>query len=57
MCFIFYNYFIKNGQTYYVSCITSPNENDQTSIGFVTINLKDKSKDIEANINFNNNYN
>lgn len=35
-----YNYFIKNGQTYYVSCITSPNENDQTSIGFVTINLK-----------------
>ena len=37
-----YNYFIKNGQTYYVSCITSPNENDQTSIGFVTINLKTK---------------
>ncbi len=35
-----YNYFIKEGQTYYVSCITSPNENDQTSIGFVTINLK-----------------
>ena len=35
-----YNYFIKNGQTYYVSCITSPNESDQTSIGFVTINLK-----------------
>ena len=35
-----YNYFIKNGQTYYVSCVTSPNENDQTSIGFVTINLK-----------------
>lgn len=35
-----YNYFIKDGQTYYVSCITSPNENDQTSIGFVTINLK-----------------
>ena len=37
-----YNYFIKNGHTYYVSCITSPNENDQTSIGFVTINLKTK---------------
>lgn len=37
-----YNYFIKNGQTYYVSCITSPNEADQTSIGFVTINLKTK---------------
>ena len=37
-----YNYFIKDGQTYYVSCVTSPNENDQTSIGFVTINLKTK---------------
>lgn len=37
-----YNYFIKDGQTYYVSCITSPNENDQTSIGFVTVNLKTK---------------
>lgn len=37
-----YNYFIKDGQTYYVSCITSPNEADQTSIGFVTINLKTK---------------
>lgn len=37
-----YNYFIKGGQTYYVSCITSPNESDQTSIGFVTINLKTK---------------
>ena len=37
-----YNYFIKDGNTYYVSCITSPNENDQTSIGFVTINLKTK---------------
>lgn len=35
-----YNYFIKGGNTYYVSCITSPNEGDQTSIGFVTINLK-----------------
>ncbi len=35
-----YNYFIKGGNTYYVSCITSPNECDQTSIGFVTINLK-----------------
>ncbi|MFA6829640.1 MAG: hypothetical protein WCR67_02915 [Bacilli bacterium] len=35
-----YNYFIKNGHTYYVSCITSPNENDQTSIGFLTIDLK-----------------
>ena len=37
-----YNYFIKDGKTYYVSCITSPNENDQTSIGFVTINLKNR---------------
>ena len=37
-----YNYFIKNGQTHYVSCITSPNEADQTSIGFLTINLKTK---------------
>lgn len=37
-----YNYYIKNGHTYYVSCITSPNENDQTSIGFITIDLKTK---------------
>lgn len=37
-----YNYFIKDGNTYYVSCITSPNSNDQTSIGFITINLKTK---------------
>lgn len=37
-----YNYFIKDGNTYYVSCITSPNLNDQTSIGFITINLKTK---------------
>ena len=37
-----YNYFLKNGNTYYVSTITSPNENDQTSIGFVAINLKTK---------------
>ncbi len=35
-----YNYFIKNGETYYVSCITSPNEADQTSTGFIAINLK-----------------
>lgn len=35
-----YNYYIKNGHTYYVSCVTSPNENDQTSIGFITIDLK-----------------
>jgi hypothetical protein len=35
-----YNYYIKDGHTYYVSCITSPNENDQTSIGFITIDLK-----------------
>ncbi len=35
-----YNYFIKNGATYYVSCITSPNEADQTSTGFIAINLK-----------------
>lgn len=37
-----YNYFVKDGQTYYVSCITSPNLNDQTSIGFIAINLKTK---------------
>ena len=37
-----YNYFIKNGHTFYVSCITSINENDQTSIGFVAIDLKTK---------------
>lgn len=37
-----YNYINKNGETYYVSCITSPNENDQTSIGFIIINLKTK---------------
>lgn len=37
-----YNYFIKDGHTYYVSCITSPNNNDQTSIGFVTIDLKNR---------------
>ena len=35
-----YNYFIKDGNTYYVSSITSPNEGDQTSIGFMAINLK-----------------
>ena len=37
-----YNYFIKDGNTYLVSSITSPNENDQTSIGFVAVNLKTK---------------
>ncbi len=37
-----YNYFIKDGQTYYVSCITSPNLNDQTSTGFIIINLQTK---------------
>ncbi len=37
-----YNYINKNGETYYISCITSPNENDQTSIGFISINLKTK---------------
>lgn len=37
-----YNYFIKDGNTYYVSCITSPNLNDQTSIGFLIINLRTK---------------
>lgn len=35
-----YNYFINGGDTYYVSCITSPNEADQTSVGFITINLR-----------------
>lgn len=43
-----YNYFIKDGKTYYVSCITSPNENDQTSIGFITINLKDRTSTFYA---------
>ena len=37
-----YNYFIKHGHTYYVSCITSVNSNDQTSIGFIAIDLKTK---------------
>lgn len=37
-----YNYLLKNNATYYISCITSPNENDQTSIGFLIINLKTK---------------
>lgn len=37
-----YNYFIKNGQTYFVSCISSPNDSDSTSIGFLAINLKTK---------------
>lgn len=37
-----YNYFIRNGETFYVSCITSPNESDETAIGFITINLKTK---------------
>ena len=35
-----YNYFVKDGHTYYVSCITSPSEADQTSVGFLTIDLK-----------------
>jgi hypothetical protein len=35
-----YNYLLKDNATYYISCITSPNENDQTSIGFLIINLK-----------------
>lgn len=37
-----YNYFIKDGNTWYVSCITSPNNNDQTSVGFLIVNLKTK---------------
>lgn len=37
-----YNYFIKDGNTWYVSCITSPNNNDQTSVGFIIVNLKTK---------------
>lgn len=37
-----YNYFIKDNHTYYVSCMTSPNEGDQTSIGFITVDLKTK---------------
>lgn len=35
-----YNYFVKDGHTYYVSCITSPSESDQTSVGFLTIDIK-----------------
>lgn len=34
-----YNYFIKDNTTYYISGITSPNEGDQTSVGFMAINL------------------
>lgn len=37
-----YNYFMKDGYTHYISCVTSPNENDQTSVGFISINLKSK---------------
>lgn len=37
-----YNYLLKDNATYYISCITSPNENDQTSIGFLILNLKTK---------------
>ena len=37
-----YNYLLKDNATYYISCITSPNENDQTSIGFLIVNLKTK---------------
>lgn len=37
-----YNYFLKDGYTYYVSCVTSPNINDETSVGFVAVNLKTK---------------
>ncbi len=44
-----YNYFIKDGNTYYVSCVTSPNANDQTSIGFITINLKTKESSFYSN--------
>lgn len=38
-----YNYFIKDNHTYYVSCMTSPNEADQTSIGFVAVDLKTRA--------------
>jgi len=34
-----YNYFVKNGDAYYVSSVTSKDERDATSIGFLTINL------------------
>ena len=37
-----YNYFLKDGHTYYVSCITSSNANDETSVGFITVDLKTK---------------
>ena len=35
-----YNYFLRGGHTYYVSCITSPSESDQTSVGFLCVDLK-----------------
>ena len=34
-----YNYFIKGNTTYYISGINSPNEADQTTVGFMAINL------------------
>lgn len=34
-----YNFFVKNGESYYVSSVTSRDERDQTSIGFLIINL------------------
>lgn len=37
-----YNYFVKNGEAYYVSSVTSKDERDQTAIGFLTINLSTK---------------
>lgn len=37
-----YNYISINGQTYMYSGITSPNNADETSVGFVLVNLKTK---------------
>lgn len=34
-----YNYFIKGDTTYFISGINSPNEADQTTVGFMAINL------------------
>ncbi len=37
-----YNYLIKNNDFYFISTVTSDNENDQTSIGFLIMSLKTK---------------
>lgn len=35
-----YNYFIKEGEPFYVSSVTSSDERDQTAIGFITFSLR-----------------